>query len=744
MGKWTRRGFITAGVVGTGALVVGVAIRPGRRAPELARYVAGEDDTLINAWVMIGTDNQVTAVIPHSEMGQGAQTALTQMLADELDARWEDVSFIEAPAVDGYANYALGKGFILGDVPVPAVLVGTVDGVFQQMTRAMHLQITGGSTSVRATGVHGMRVAGAAAREMLLDAAASAWQVSVSELETREGRILHAASGRSEPYATFAAMAGELTPPSSPVLKTPDRFTIMGKSKPRLDIPSKVDGSALFGIDVAVEGMKVATIRAAPVFGAVVAGFSGEKASAMPGVLEIVDLGDAVAVVADGYWQARQALQAIDIEWSGTDAGKLSSEDLFARFEADIDAAEKAGKALEDVVKGDTDRVMADASRVMEREYRVPWLAHACMEPMNAVAKVADGRCEIWTGTQNPLGFRYQVAEALEMDADHVRVTNYFMGGGFGRRSIPDVAIQAAKISRATGVPVKLIWSREEDIQHDHYRPAIVSKFRGALDEKGQAVAWENIYVDKHEPEEAPHIPYGIAHQNIRYVDSPTHVPFGPWRSVDHSQHGFFTESFIDEMAIEAGQDPYRYRRDLLAHQPRYRKVLDLAATRAGWGSPLGPGQGRGISLQRSFGTIVAEVVEVTVAAGKVRVDRVVVAVDPGFAVSPDGLKAQMESGVIYGLTAALYGEITIGDGRVDQANFDTYPMVRMKDAPKIETHIINSHESWGGAGEPGTPGTAPALVNAIHAATGTRIRELPVSRYQLDVSFSEEHEVRS
>lgn len=742
MGKWTRRGFITAGVIGGSALVIGVAIRPGHRAPGLAKFVAGEGESLINAWVKIDADNHVTAIIPHSEMGQGAQTALTQMLADELDANWADVSFMEAPAEDGYANYALGKGFVLGETKMPKVLVGTVDGVFLQVSKAMHLQITGGSLSVRTTGVYGMRVAGAAARQLLLEAAAETWDVEQATLTTSKGMISHAASGRQAPYATFAGLAGSKTPSATPTLKTPDQFTIMGQDKPRLDIPAKVDGSAMFGIDVTVAGMKYAAIKAAPVFGASLASADTSRARAMPGVVDIIELSDAIAVVADGYWQASQALATISPQWTSTAADTVNSESIINQFKTDIQTARDTGKLKSDTAKGDTNQAFAQASRVVERDYQVPYLAHACMEPMNAVARFENGRCDIWTGTQNPLGFKYNVAEALEMDAAQVTVTNYFMGGGFGRRSNADAAIQAARIAKAAGVPVKLIWSREEDMQHDHYRPAVVSRFRAALDADGLPLAWENQYVDKHEPVEAPLIPYAIANQAIGYLDSPTHVPFGPWRSVDHSQHGFFTESFIDELAVEAGKDPFQFRYDLLAGQPRHQKVLQLAADKANWQQPLGKNQGRGISMQNSFGTLVAEVVEVTVTNNDVRVDRVVVAVDPGFAVSPNGLAAQMESGVIYGLTAALYGEIDIDQGQVVQSNFHNYKMVRMDNAPRIETHIINSMESWGGAGEPGTPGTAPALANAIYAATGTRVRNLPVSNYEFNVQFVEQENV--
>jgi len=739
MGKWTRRGFITAGVVGGTALVIGVGIRPGNRNSDLEEFVTTEGEYLVNTWVKLDANNNVTAIVPHSEMGQGAQTALTQMLADELDVDWEKVSFIEAPAEDGFANGPLGKGYILGDTKVPELLVGSVDGLFQTVANAMHLQITGGSSSIRATGVYGMRVAGAAAKEMLLAAAAAEWNVPVSKLTAKSGMISDGT--RTEHYSSVAAAAGQLQPPYSPTLKTADQFTIMGKSKPRHDIPGKVDGSAKFGIDAEVEGMVYATIAAAPVFGATLKSVNGDTAMAMKGVLDVVSLDDAVAVVANSYWTAKKAVATLDIEWNSVPEDKVDSDGIFEQFQNDINAAITNGKVKSDRDEGDSAAAFASASRVIEREYRVPYLAHACMEPMNALAVVNESGCEVWTGSQNPLGFKHEIAEAIGLEAEKVKVNNLFLGGGFGRRATPDTAIQAAKIAQKIGKPVKLIWSREEDMQHDIYRPAVLSQFRAALDGDGNPVAWENHYVDKHEPVEAPLIPYGIDHQSIGAVDSPTHIPFGPWRSVDHSQHGFFTESFIDELAAEAGQNPFQFRMDRLKAHPRHRKVLALAAEKGHWDAPLPKGRGRGIALQESFGSLVAEVVEVTVTKGQVSVDKVTIAVDTGFAVSPDGVKAQMESGVLYGLTAALYGEISIKNGRVVQGNFDTYPMVRMGTSPVIETHIVNSMASWGGAGEPGTPGIAPALTNAIYAATGTRIRKLPVSNYELNVDFVESNE---
>ncbi len=742
MGKWTRRALLATGTVAGGALLVGIVIRPGDRRGELAPMVTGDGEHLIHAWVKLGADNSVTAIVPHSEMGQGAQSALAQMLADELDARWEDVRVLEAPAADGYANYALAKGFLAGGLDIPKVLVPTVDGAMMTISDFMHLQITGGSLSVRTTGVHGMRVAGAAAKQLLLAAAAARWEVPESELSGRAGQVIHEPSGRSAPYGELAEAAGLLQPSAKPTLKTPDQFTLMGRSVARLDIPAKVTGAAGFGIDARVPGMKYAAIRRAPVFGAQVQRVDDAAALNMPGVYRVVTLEDAVAVVADGYWQAEQALGNVQISWTATDVDGIDSEALFAQFERDMDAALADGDEHTDLALGDARGALARAATVVEAAYRVPYLAHACMEPMNATARVADGACELWTSTQNPLGFRYAVADALELDADRVTVHNAYMGGGFGRRSDPDYAIQAARLSAAVNAPVKLIWSREEDIRQDHYRPAVLSRFMAGLDASGKLVAWENQYVDKHEPAEAPHVPYAIAHQFVHWADSPTHVPFGPWRSVDHSQHGFFTESFIDEVAHAAGRDPFEFRRELLTDAPRQRAALELAAEKSDWTRPLGPGQGRGISLQTSFGSIVAQVVEVTVANGKVKVDRVVCVADPGFAVSPDGLTAQMESGIVYGLTAALYGEIYIDNGAVSQSNFHDYRMVRMDETPVIETHIINSGAPWGGAGEPGTPGIAPALANAVFDATGTRIRELPVGRYDLDFRIEETDEV--
>ena len=733
MGKWSRRAFISAGVLAGGVVVFGIAVRPGNRADKVAGLVAKDGETMFNVWLKIAPDNTVTAIVPHADMGQGVHTTLAMMLAEELDADWDTVSVLEAPAHKEYANYALAKGFAAGDVDFPGWLIDTVDGVFLTATKAMNLQITGGSTSVPTTGQLGMRVAGAATRSVLLSAAADEWQVPVGELVARKSVIRHEQSGRSAPYAEFAGRAADLTLPAKPCLKSPEEFTILGTDIQRLDVPAKVDGSAQFGIDADVPGMKYAAVKASPVFGTGVASIDETSIQDAPGVRRVVNLGDAVAIVADGYWQAKQALDRLEIEFETSDNDSIEQSDIFAQFEADMDAATATGKEISDFERGDAASALAEANRVIEAEYRVPYLSHAPMEPMNCTAWLHDGICELWTGTQNPLGFAAEVAGVLDMDVGDVVLHNGFLGGGFGRRAFPDYTIQAARIAAEVPYPVKLIWSREEDMRHDHYRQASVSRFRAALNGSGTPTAWVNQYVEKHDPVEAPYIPYGIENQYIHYTESGTHVPWGFWRSVDHSLHAFFTESFIDELAHAAGQDPYEYRRALLSESPRFLKVLDTAAEQSGWGSKLPENYGRGIAIHKSFGTIVAQVIDIEIVDGRVFPRRVVCAVDAGFAMHPDGMRAQMESGIVYGLTAALYSDISIRRGAVAQSNFHDYPMLRIDESPEIETHIINSGERVGGAGEPGTPAIAPALTNAIYDATGKRIRELPVRLHDLE-----------
>lgn len=732
MSKWSRRAFLSAGVLAGGVVVFGIAIRPGNRARKVAGLIASPDETVFNVWLKIAPDNTVTAIIPHAEMGQGVHTTLAMMLADELDADWSLVRMQEAPAHKEFANYAMARGYTIGDIDFPAFLVDTVNGFFLTASKVINMQITGGSAATSATGQHGMRVAGAAARAVLLAAAADEWGVNASELTVRKSRIYHDASGRAGSFAEFAPNAVDISPPLAPTLKDRDQYTIMGTDVARLDIPHKVDGSAMFGIDATLPGMKYATVRASPVFGNTVQTVNEASIQGMPGIRRVVNLGDAVAVVAEGYWQAKKAVDQLDVTFSRSNNDAVEQSDIFASFAASMDDAVAVGNEITDFAQGNTTNALATAASVVEAEYRVPYLSHATMEPMNCTAWLHDGMCELWTGSQNPLGFAAEVAHALDMDPQFVVLHNQYLGGGFGRRAFPDYAIQAARIAAEVPYPVKLIWSREEDMRHDHYRQASISRFKAGLDDRGRPLAWINQYVEKHDPKEAPYIPYGIEHQHIHFTKSATHVPYGIWRSVDHSLHAFFTESFTDELAHAAGQDPYEYRRNLLADAPRFRKVLDTAAQESGWDRDLPRGWGRGIAIHKSFGTIVAEVIEIEVVNGKVRPHRVVCAVDAGFAMHPDGMRAQMESGIVYGLTAALYSEISIRRGAVAQSNFHDYPMLRMHEAPEIETHIINSGESIGGAGEPATPVIGPALTNAIFNATGKRIRTLPVSLHDL------------
>lgn len=724
MGIWTRRAFIGAGIFGGGTLLVGVALRPGHRAPQLAKYVTNQDETLLSAWVKIAPDNKITAIIPHSEMGQGIHTALGAMLAEEMDADWQHLELMEAPAIPAYANYILGREYILGQTIPPGFVQETVNGAFLKLSQKMDLQITGGSTSVRFTGTAAMQTAGAATRELLRKVAAKSWNVSEKTLRTQNSHIFHDPTGRQAPYADFAQAAAYYKPKLYPKLKNRKDYHLMGRALPRRDIPAKVNGTAQFSIDASVDGMKYATVKSAPVLGQKVQNFDATYAKTMPGVLDVLNMDDYVAVIADGYWQAKQALDTLNIQFTTSPDSQIQQADIFAQYTQDLNAAKS--KTLHR--KGHLNKAFENAHKIIKAEYRVPYLAHATMEPMNATAWMREGRCDIWAGTQNPLGVRNSIAKTFDIKAENVTVHNHVMGGGFGRRAIPDYCLQAVHISKKMQIPIKLIWSREEDITQDHYRPSAISRLKVALDAQGQPTGWDNLFVHKHDPVDASLIPYDIKHQHMHYVNSPTHIRFGPWRSVDHSQHGFFTESFIDELAHHANQDPYLYRRGLLKHKPRHLAVLDAAAKAANWSTPLSEGFGRGISIVESFMTIVAQVVTVDTRSGSPRVTHVHCAADAGFAVNPDGFRAQMESGIIFGLTAALYGKISIANGAIEQSNFHDYEMIRMDMAPDIDVIILESDASVGGAGEPGTPPIAPALANAIFQATGQRLRTLPVN----------------
>ncbi len=729
----TRRRFILGSVAAGGALIVAYgATRPSRHQRANSEH-ANEGQAFLTTWLRIDPDNRTTVLVPHSEMGQGILTSLPMMAADELDADWNLVDIEQAPATDLFANGVLVKGF-LGDlgISIPRFLDRTADFATMKVAEVMNLQITGGSSSVRFTGEHGMRAAGAAAREMLLSAASVRWDVPAGELRTANSHVMHEASGRRASYGELAADAAGFEPPRNPVLKSPEQFTLMGTPVPRVDIPAKVDGSAQFGIDARPEGMLYAAVRTSPVFGQRLQSV-GNRDSVLQrrGVQQIVELDDAVAVVADNYWRAQQAVNALEPTFESGANDEQSSDRIFAAQDTALEQAEPR----EDVYQGDTAGAMGTAARTVEAAYRVPFLAHAAMEPMNCTVHFRpDGVCEVWTGTQDNLGIRGRVASVADIPEDRVVLHPAYLGGGFGRRlpQSTNTIDQATRIAGHFDVPVQTLWSREEDTRHDYYRPAVSSRFRAGLDAEGRVTAWENRYIGQNEPATAAHIPYAIANQRIDYVDSEDHVPFGAWRSVAHSQHSFFLESFVDELAHEAGEDPYRFRLGLLNEKPRHARVLQTVADKAGWDTPPAPGRARGIALQESFGSIAAQVADISLREdGSVRVERVVCAMDCGRVVHPDIAVQQVESGIIYGLTAALYGQITIENGRVQESNFHDYQMLHLAESPAIEVVMLESDGPLGGLGEPATPPVAAAVGNALFALTGQRIRELPLKRYQ-------------
>ncbi len=724
--KINRRRFLLGTTVVGGGLLIGYATTRPSKHSVANDTLATNGQSFLTTWLRIDPDNTVTVLVPHSEMGQGVLTSLPMMAADELDADWDLVNVEQAPATDLFANGVLIKGFAQSmGVSVP----GFLDGAINKVSEIMNIQITGGSSSVRFTGENGMRVAGAAAREMLVKTAAARWEVPESELTTRLSHVHHEASGRSATYGELASDAARFEPSPTPRLKEPHEFTLMGKPIPRIDIPAKVDGTAAFGMDARLPGMLYAAVKTSPVFGNKLLSVNSDVALQRRGVVRVVELDDAVAVVADNYWRAKQALAALDIQFETTANDQVTTQSIYAQFDTALQ-----GELSEDVEEGDTPTALAGAATTIDATYRVPYLAHAAMEPMNCTVHFHDGKADVWTGTQDNLGIRGRVASISGLDENDVTMHMFYLGGGFGRRlpNTTNTIDQATRIAQQFDVPVQTIWSREEDMQQDYYRPAVTSAFRAGFDANNNLISWENHYIGKNEPVEAAHPPYSIPNKSIAYADSPTHVPFGAWRSVAHSQHTFFLESFVDELAHKAGKNPYQFRLDMLKDKPRHAAVLKAAAERAGWERNLPEGHAMGIALQESFGSIVAQVAEVSINSdGSVRVHRVTCALDCGRSVNPDTVASQAESGIIYGLTAALFGEITIANGRVQQTNFNDYEMLRLSDSPEIDVVTIESGAALGGLGEPATPPVAAAVANAVYILTGQRVRELPLKNYR-------------
>jgi isoquinoline 1-oxidoreductase subunit beta len=700
----SRRGFLAASAA-LGGLVLNITLPSG------SSEAADVDGFAPDAFIRIGSDGQVVLTMPYVEMGQGTYTSIPMLIAEELDVDLKQVRLEHAPPNEKlYANPLLG------------------------------VQATGNSNAMRGAWKP-MREAGAKARAMLIAAAAARWGVEANACCAEAGEVIHSPTGRHLKYGELAAEAAKLPVPANVVLKSPEEFRLIGKPVRRLDAPAKVNGTAVYGIDARPPGVKFATLAQSPVFGGRVRNVNDTAAKAVKGVRQIVRLDDAVAVVADHMGAAKKGLAALEIEWDEGPHAKLTTEDI-AR---ELDQATLGPGAVAQNI-GDTDKAMAGAATRIESIYQVPFLAHATMEPMNCTVHLRKDECEIWIGNQAVARVQAMAAKAAGLPPDKVIVHNHLIGGGFGRRLEADGAIRAVEIASHVDGPVKVVWTREEDIQHDMYRPYWLDRISAGLDDRGRPVAWNNRFagssviarwlppafkdgLDPDSTEGAIDLLYDLPNFHVEFVrKEPPGIPTAFWRSVGPSHNVFVTESFIDEMAAAAKQDAVAFRRSLLGNSPRARVVLDLAAEKAGWGQALPTGSGRGVSVQFVFGSYMAQVAEVEVSKdGAVRLRRVVCAIDCGTVVNPDTVQAQIQSGIIFGATAALYGEITLKDGRVQQTNFDSYRIIRMNEAPAIEVHVVKSAEPPGGMGETGTSAIVPAVANAIFAATGKRLRKMPV-----------------
>jgi isoquinoline 1-oxidoreductase beta subunit len=737
--KLTRRKAIVGGVVGAGFVGIGWWFAHERdRLGDRSVFRVKSGEAGLNGWVKIAKDDSVIVAVPRAEMGQGVHTALAMLVAEEMEARWEQVRVEDPPASVIYRNLEI----LIDGLPFSPEKTGTaIDAahwVAGKLGGVLGVAATGGSTSTRDAWV-AMRMAGAVARELLLAAASRKAGVPVTGLIARNGAVLRRDGGRVARFGELVDFVGDLGLMMPPPLKPAAQFKLIGRALPRLDIPAKVAGTATFGIDVREVGQLYAAVRHAPTFGGEVARFA-LKGSKPKGIEDVVIVPGGLAAIGKSWWEAERFLdERVDIQWRDGPEPKLDSATLWKRYEGLIDSDPALTRTL-------GKEPAATGGRKLEAVYRAPYLAHAPMEPMNCTARFSGKKLELWMPNQSPTLMRLAGAKAAGLSQDEVTVHTTFLGGGFGRRAEVDLVREAVACALQTpGRPVQVLWSREEDIRHDMYRPMALARWTAVFDPGLVAVRKKQIGQSptdqfgkravglpaqgKPEGNAVENPPYSFPYYRLDAVVPEGSVPVGFWRSVGHSHSAFFDESFIDEMAHFEKKDPFEYRRALLMHQPRHRAVLERVAKAAGWGGVLPAGSGRGIALRASFGSVVAQVAEVEVGPDKtIRVTHVTCAIDCGPVVNPSIVRTQMESGIIYGLSAALYGEITLKDGAVEQSNFPTYNVVRLADAPEMAVHIIRSDSTLiGGVGEPGTPPIAPAVANAIFAATGQRLRSLPL-----------------